>query len=368
MDRENITNEQSGSFLPIEPEAENAGAETKSPVGYSEILPREPEKKKKRRRKDPAKRRLIAFGAVTVAVCILLSFLSGAAGSYLVMCLYPLAQLTPGSVQSNSDIPEYITLADETTGVSEFTAENSETVPTETTAAWEETTLTAEPTTEKPEPTTLPPTKLTKGEIYAQAVNSIVGIKAITTVTYATILGRTISRDYQSSGSGFFIRSDGYILTNRHVVEGADKITVTTYEGRELRAKIVGSEKANDIAVLKVQGSFTPVELGDSDSLAVGDDILVIGNALGQLSYTFTDGVVSFLSRAVSTESGVVINMFQTNAAINQGNSGGPVYNGEGEVIGIASAKYASNSVEGLSFCIPINDVKQLADKIIEKG
>ena len=120
--------------------------------------------------------------------------------------------------------------------------------------------------------------------------------------------------------------------------------------------------------MIKAEGEFTPVKEGDSSSLAVGDDILVIGNALGELSYTFTNGVVSYLNRAITTESGDVINMYQTNAAINEGNSGGPVYDMYGRALGIASEKYEASSVEGLGFFIPLNDVKSMISDIIEKG
>lgn len=210
-------------------------------------------------------------------------------------------------------------------------------------------------------------TIMSKGDLYAMAVNSIVSVKATWTEYYTSIFG-SYSQPVTSKGTGFIITDDGYILTNYHVIKNGTNITATDYDGNEYTAVLVGSEPANDIAVLKIDAEKTPVVLGESADLKVGDDIMVIGNALGELSYTFTDGIVSHLSRQVSTEDGMSINMFQTNAAINNGNSGGPVYNMYGEVVGIASAKYASETIEGLGFCIPIDDVKIMISDIINYG
>lgn len=210
-------------------------------------------------------------------------------------------------------------------------------------------------------------TAMSKGDLYAMAVNSIVSVKATWNEYYNSIFG-SYYQPVTSKGTGFIITEDGYILTNYHVVQGGETITVTDYDGNEFKAVLVGSEPSNDIALLKIDANKTPVVLGNSSDLKVGDDIMVIGNALGELSYTFTDGIVSHLSRQVSVESGKSINMFQTNAAINNGNSGGPVYNMYGEVVGIASAKYASESIEGLGFCIPIDNVKAMISDIINYG
>lgn len=210
-------------------------------------------------------------------------------------------------------------------------------------------------------------TVLTKGQIYSSEVNSVVSIKSVRNQTYSSIFG-SYSQAVTSQGTGFVITEDGYIVTNYHVIEGGESITVTDYNGNEYAATLAGGEEGNDVAVLKIDAKLTPVTLGESSSLEVGDDIFIIGNALGELSYTATDGIVSHLSREVKVESGSTINMFQTNTAINSGNSGGPVYNNKGEVVGIASAKYASDSVEGLGFCIPIDDVKQIISDIIVYG
>lgn len=206
-------------------------------------------------------------------------------------------------------------------------------------------------------------------DIYKQNVNAVVNItaKGTRTVNFGLFFGSQ-QQEFTSSGSGFFLTEDGYILTNYHVVENTHTITVTDYDGEEHSATLVGFEESNDIAVLKVSGTFQAVELGDSTTLEVGDTLLIIGNALGELQYTLTQGVVSYLERAVTTETGSVINMFQTDAAINSGNSGGPVFNAKGEVVGIASAKYASSSIEGLGFCIPIDDVKYMISDIVSYG
>lgn len=226
--------------------------------------------------------------------------------------------------------------------------------------------IVTEPATEKPtepvittEAETEAPSK-TKSQIYYEAVNSVVGVTSRYDVTFRTLFGQSVTRQYVSTGSGFFVTDDGYLVTNYHVIESGTDITVSTYDEKEYPARVVGFDAANDIAVLKVEAQTMDVWLGDSSGMEVGDDIMVIGNALGSLSYTFTDGLISYTNRRIATDSSEDINMFQTNAAINSGNSGGPVYNMDGEVIGIASAKFASESIEGLCFFIPIDDVKDM--------
>lgn len=190
-------------------------------------------------------------------------------------------------------------------------------------------------------------------------------------ITATNIFGQVTSSAI--SGSGFIISADGYILTNYHVVEEADEggldITVTTYEGDKYTAKIVGKEADNDVALLKIDAENLPaLVLNTSGNLTVGQDVYVIGNPLGELTYTLTDGIVSALDRDIAVESNVSIRMFQLSAAINSGNSGGPVFNDRGEVIGIASAKYADTGVEGLGFAIPIEDAMNIVDDLIQYG
>ena len=175
------------------------------------------------------------------------------------------------------------------------------------------------------------------------------------------------------SGSGFIISEDGYILTNYHVVEdaysGHFEIEVITYDGTKYSASIVGIEPANDIAVLKIDADgLTPAKLGDSDGLRVGDMVYAVGNPLGELEFSMSTGYVSALDRVINTQESESINMFQIDAAVNEGNSGGPLYASDGSVVGIVTAKYSSSGVEGLGFAIPVNDVRNITDDLITKG
>ena len=207
-------------------------------------------------------------------------------------------------------------------------------------------------------------------DIYALACEQVVGVT--TEVTYQNFFGQTSSAAV--SGSGFILSADGYILTNYHVIEYAHKggyaVTVMLHDGSRYEASIVGTEESNDIAVLKIEATgLTPVKLGDSDAIAVGDGVHAVGNPLGELEFSMTNGNVSALDRVITTETnGEPISMFQIDAAVNSGNSGGPVYNDRGEVIGVVTAKYSSTGVEGLGFAIPINDAVRIANDLITKG
>lgn len=206
--------------------------------------------------------------------------------------------------------------------------------------------------------------------IYDQACSQVVGIT--TEVTYTNFFGQTSSSAV--TGSGFIVSEDGYILTNYHVIEyayqGGYTITVMLHDGTRYEATIVGVEDCNDIAVLKIDAAgLSPVTFGDSDKLSVGDDVYAVGNPLGELEFSMTTGHVSALDRLITTEeNSEPINMFQIDAAVNAGNSGGPVYNANSEVIGIVTAKYSDTGVEGLGFAIPINDAVKIADDLITKG
>ena len=211
---------------------------------------------------------------------------------------------------------------------------------------------------------------MSASDIYAAACQQVVGIT--TELTYQNFFGQTSSQAV--SGSGFIITEDGYILTNYHVIsyaaQGNYAITVMTYDGTSYTAKIVGVDSSNDIAVLKIDATeLTPVTFGDSDEMSVGDTVYAVGNPLGELQFTMTTGHVSALDRTITTDEGSVpMNMFQIDAAVNSGNSGGPVYNDAGQVIGIVTAKYSSTGVEGLGFAIPINDAVNLANELMENG
>ncbi|MBR6530041.1 MAG: trypsin-like peptidase domain-containing protein [Clostridia bacterium] len=204
-------------------------------------------------------------------------------------------------------------------------------------------------------------------QIYDASVHGVVGIS--TEITTQNVFGQQSA--YATSGTGFIFSKDGYILTNCHVVEGASSITVTLYGGAEYTATLVGADSQNDVAVLKIDANseLTALTMGKSEDMVVGEEILVIGNPLGELTYTLTRGIVSNLSRDILVEdNATTIRMFQTDAAINNGNSGGPAINCHGNVIGIVSAKYASSSIEGLGFCIPIDDAMRIAKDLIEIG
>ena len=209
---------------------------------------------------------------------------------------------------------------------------------------------------------------LTPSQVYAKNVDAVV---AITAYVNSNNFGQTSVAT--ASGSGFILTKNGYVVTNYHVIEGASKVEVTTSGSVTYQAEIIGFDAAHDVAVLKVDATDLPhVSLGSSDSLNVGDQITVIGNPLGELSYTQTVGYISGKDRGVSTDN-TLINMLQTDASINSGNSGGPMFNMKGEVVGIITAKYSGTSssgasIEGIGFAIPIDDVAKKIQDLIEYG
>ena len=210
-------------------------------------------------------------------------------------------------------------------------------------------------------------TTMTASEVYKANVDSTVGIT--TSISTNRFGYRTTAA---ASGSGFIISKDGYIVTNHHVIEDSNSITVTLYDGRTFEAKLIGSDESNDVAVLKIEADdLKPVTLGSSEALSVGDDVAAIGNPLGELTFSLTKGVVSALDRTVTTEDSVMT-LIQTDAAINSGNSGGALFNMNGEVVGITNAKYSSSgfsaSVDNIGFAIPIDNVKSLIESLISTG
>lgn len=209
---------------------------------------------------------------------------------------------------------------------------------------------------------------MTPGQVYAQNVNSVVAISnQATTNVYGQIT------ETASSGSGFIISKDGYVVSNYHVVQGATTLTVITFDGTEYPAELIGYDQSNDVALLKVDATgLDPVTIGSSDDLIVGDQVVAIGNPLGELTSTLTVGYISAKDRTINTD-GTYINMMQTDAAINSGNSGGPLFNMNGEVIGITTAKYSGSStsgatIEGIGFAIPIDDVIGMVYDLQEYG
>ena len=210
---------------------------------------------------------------------------------------------------------------------------------------------------------------MTPAEVYAANVNSTVGITTSITTNFWGY--QTTSA---ASGSGFIISPDGYILTNFHVIENSNSITVSLYNGENYDAKLIGYDESNDIAVLKIEAeNLSPVVLGDSDNLNVGDSVVAIGNPLGELTFSLTSGAISAKGREVTFSGGITMNLLQTDCAINSGNSGGALFNLYGEVIGVTNAKYSSSSsseasIDNIGFAIPINSIRSIVESIIEKG
>lgn len=229
-------------------------------------------------------------------------------------------------------------------------------------------TLSVAETTQSTSTTATPVSATSAQSIYDLACEQVVGVNTeITTNVFGTTVSSAVS------GSGFIITEDGYILTNYHVIEDAYKggydVSVILYSGDTYVADIIGFDEDNDVAVLKIDATgLSPVTLGNSDAISVGDTVYAVGNPLGELAYTMTSGIVSATDRVISTSETVSINVFQFDAAVNEGNSGGPLYNANGEVIGIVTAKYSDTGIEGLSFAIPINDAVNIANDIITNG
>lgn len=214
-----------------------------------------------------------------------------------------------------------------------------------------------------------PERELSAEEIYTIACRCTVGV---TVPGYAqNIFGQTSASTV--SGTGIVLSEDGYILTNYHVIEDAYEkgapICVITYEGGEHEAEVVGIETDSDLAVLKIEAEgLSAAEFGNSSEMRVGQTIYAVGNPLGELTYTMTSGIISALDRRVTTDVNVTVNMFQIDAAVNNGNSGGPVFNTYAQVIGVVTAKYSQYGMEGLGFAIPVNDACEIASDLVEKG
>lgn len=170
------------------------------------------------------------------------------------------------------------------------------------------------------------------------------------------------------AGSGVILTTDGYIVTNYHVVEGAQQVTVTLHDDSTYTATVVGSDQQSDIALLKIEADgLTPAVLGDSDNVQVGEVVIAVGNPMGTLGGTVTDGIVSALNRDITVE-GNQMTLMQTSAAISPGNSGGGLFNTNGELIGIVNAKYSDKDAEGLGFAIPVNTMKTVVQDLLENG
>lgn len=197
------------------------------------------------------------------------------------------------------------------------------------------------------------------------ALDTVVVVEA--TIISSSFREETIS---VSTGSGVIITENGYIVTCHHVIEGASEINITLNSGKTYPATLVGSDNASDIALLYIsaEGTLPFAKLGNSGDLILGESVVAIGNPLGTLYRTVTTGVISGLNRKVATDDGYVMTLLQTDAAVNSGNSGGGLFNLDGELIGIVNAKYAKTGVEGLAFAIPIDWAYEVQLDLMEYG
>ena len=204
-----------------------------------------------------------------------------------------------------------------------------------------------------------------------QQISSVVSPSVVAITTEQMSGSQTWFGGYyvqSGAGSGVIISQDGYILTCAHVVDGATSVQVQLQSGDTYDATIVGSDSTSDIAVLKIEAAgLTPAVIGDSDALAVGETVVAVGNPLGTLSNTVTDGIISALNREVTVEDNDMT-LLQTNASISPGNSGGGLFNANGELIGIVNAKSSYSEAEGIGFAIPIDSAMEIAQQLIENG
>ena len=206
--------------------------------------------------------------------------------------------------------------------------------------------------------------KLSVQQIVDAAADAVVEINTETVIN--DMWFRQVIRP--GAGSGVIITPNGYIMTNNHVIEKSDKISVTLRNGEKYEATVAGYDERTDVAIIKINAlGLTPVVFGDSDTILTGDLAVAIGNPLGELGGTATAGIISALDRQITIE-GKTMNLLQTDAAINRGNSGGGLFNQYGELIGLVVAKTEGTGIEGLNFAIPVNTVKTVATQLMESG
>ncbi len=294
---------------------------------------------------EPPKKRRRAGKMIALILCVCLVGIGiGVAGTRLVDTFLADHPFAPGATQSTEDA--------------------------EPTEATEDSFTILEGDVPTAEPGTADPTgPMTPADVYAATVDSTVGIT--TSVTTTNYWGQTIA--VPAAGSGFILTENGYIITNHHVIDDADTITVSFYDGSSVPATLIGSDEANDIAVLKVDKTgLKPVVVCASDNMRVGDDVVAIGNPLGELTFSLTTGIISALDRDVTMSNGITMTLIQTDCAINSGNSGGALFNMYGQVIGITNAKYSSSpndtSIDNIAFAIPFEDVRDTVESIIKNG
>lgn len=200
--------------------------------------------------------------------------------------------------------------------------------------------------------------------VASMTMDSVVEITT-ETVTTGSFLGQYVAT---GAGSGVIVREDGLIVTNNHVIDGASAITVRLRSGEEYEATLLGTDAETDIALLRIDAKgLSAAVMGDSSGLLVGDEVVAIGNPLGSLGGTVTNGIVSALERQITID-GQTMTLLQTNAAINPGNSGGGLFNLSGELIGVVNAKSSGEDIEGLGFAIPINTAKPVIEDLLNYG
>ena len=211
--------------------------------------------------------------------------------------------------------------------------------------------------------------QFTKAQIVEMSAPSVVGIDTVTTVTTNNFwYGYGQSYEAPGSGSGVILTEEGYIATCAHVVEGAKSVKVTLNDDTSYDATIVGTDKKNDIAIIKIEAkNLTPAIVGDSTILTVGSEVIAIGNPLGELRGTATAGIISATNRTIEVE-GQAMTLIQTDAAISPGNSGGGLFDATGKLIGIVNAKVSDSRAEGLGFAIPVNSVLDEISDLLNYG
>ena len=206
--------------------------------------------------------------------------------------------------------------------------------------------------------------QLSVGEVAEIAAPSVVEITT-EAVTTSGFMGQYVT---EGAGSGVIISEDGYIVTNHHVIDGATKVSIRTNDGTSYTAQLIGSDAKTDLAVLKVEATgLSPAIIGEYEDCKVGDTVVAIGNPLGELGGTVTDGIISALDRDVTID-GQIMTLMQTNTAISPGNSGGGLFNTSGQLIGVVNAKSSGEGIEGLGFAIPVDLAEEVIEDLIEYG
>ena len=312
-----------------EPEPQAAAPDAGSTVPPTEVPPRQPAApeppKKKKHHVNGGK---VARSAVALVLAAVMGFAGGYVGSQMNGSKVVIQQVAPSSSSSSSGSDSSITSA---------SASGS---------------------------------SLTTEQV-ADLVSPSVVVITTEQVVYSQWSWYGQSQVESGAGSGVIISSDGYILTCDHVVAGASNITVTIGDV-DYTATVVGEDSTSDVAVLKIDANgLTPAVVGDSDTLTVGDNVLAVGNPLGELGGTVTSGIVSALNRSVSIQSSGSVNtmsLVQMDASVSPGNSGGGLFNMNGELVGVVNAKSSDSDAEGLGFAIPINDAMKVAQDLLENG